>query len=265
MLCRRSGSNGVVFYQSPLLNNAGVPHAFSTRIGGVSARPFESLNLGNPGSGTLQDASEHIRENYRRLLSAIDAAGRQLTTVKQVHGAGVATIGENEPNRDGQEADAMVCVDPKRVVSIRVADCVPVLLAGADGRLVAAVHAGWRGVVAGVVQSAIHRMRQLEPKVNLLAAIGPCISADHYEVGGEVLDEFSQIFGDRAPIRGRTGERGRIDLREAVRLQLLDEGLGEDSIDMTDRCTWRDHDEFFSHRRDNGVTGRMAAVIGCGA
>ena len=96
---------------------------------------------------------------------------------------------------------------------------------------------------------------------SFVAAIGPCIGFDAFEVGPEVLTEFQSVFEERAPIRRMDDGKGRVDLREGVRMQLIGAGLSDEQIDTTDRCTSRDADEFFSHRRDRGVTGRMAALI----
>jgi YfiH family protein len=162
----------------------------------------------------------------------------------------------------GRKADALVTDDPNRLLAVRVADCVPILLATRDGERVAAVHAGWRGIVAGVLPRAAQILAEDFPD-ELLAAIGPCISFEAFEVGSEVLAEFRSVFGDAAPIRANSDGKGHVNLREAARLQLLSLDVPQAQIDTTDRCTKRDADEFFSHRRDKGVTGRMAAVIGC--
>jgi hypothetical protein len=95
----------------------------------------------------------------------------------------------------------------------------------------------------------------------VVAAIGPCIGFESFEVGGEVLDEFSRAFGSDAPIRRRDDGKGHVDLREALRRQLLEAGVAELRIDTTDRCTYTHVEEFFSHRRDKGITGRMAAFV----
>ena len=149
------------------------------------------------------------------------------------------------------------------MIAIRVADCVPILLAADDGRLVAAVHAGWRGVVAKVVTETVKHMRTRFGATpdRLVAAIGPCIGEPAFEVGREVVEAFEHLFGADAPARMLPDGKGRVDLRAAVKLQLLRCGLPSDRIDVTDRCTFRDADEFFSHRRERGVTGRMAAII----
>lgn len=254
MLQRREIS-GVVFYASPLLEKVGVPHCFSTRIGGVSPAPFDSLNLGNPSGVDQVDDYDRICENYRKLQRAIGRANHERIWVHQVHGGDVMRA----PCPSGAKADALVCDDPSKLIAVRVADCVPILLASRDGKTVAAIHSGWRGVIAGVVRNSIEAMN-VSPG-DLIAAIGPCIGFEHFEVGGEVLAAFTETFGENAPIKRRDDGKGHVDLREAVRLQLTASGLPHDQIDATDRCTFAHAGEFFSHRRDRGVTGRMAALI----
>lgn len=260
LLCRIC-IDGVVVYQSPLLAEAGVPHAFSTRLGGVSGGPFFSMNLGNPAQPAPQDELSSIAENYRRLARAIGCGERERCFVHQVHAAAVETASHGQSFDCSARADALVTTDSARVLAVRVADCVPVLLADDSGRIVAAVHAGWRGVIANVIPAALARMHQAANgrALNLVAAIGPCIGLEAFEVGPEVIAAFQSAFGKAAPIA--TG-RGHVDLREAVAIQLRAAGIAAERIDRSDRCTFRDSDEFFSHRRDAGATGRMAALIG---
>lgn len=265
MLQRRTSTDGSLpYYASPLLEAAGVPHGFSTRLGGVSPAPFDSLNLGISRDSDLKDDRANILENYRRFALACGCAGRERCWVSQVHGAAVADAAAScGAFESGRQADALVTDHPGRVISVKYADCVPILLASSDGRAVAAVHAGWRGIVAGVVPAAIERLsgRAGEPS-RLIAAIGPCIGLEAFEVGPEVLTAFEDVFGPGAPLRRHDTGKGQIDLRRAVQLQLMSAGLREEQIDGTDRCTFRDADEFFSHRREGPATGRMAALIG---
>lgn len=263
MLGRRIANNGVVFYSSPLLESIAVRHAFSTRIGGVSGGVFSSLNLGNP-SGSVLDSADNIAENYRRLLEAAGCAGKMLRKVFQVHGADVLWMDSDSECAQAPAADAIACDDARCVACVRVADCVPVLLATGDGRIVAAVHAGWRGVVAGLVPAALRALRQRAgERSKIFAAIGPSIGPAHFEVGLEVIDEFRRVFGPAAPAQIRCGGKAHIDLRAGIAMQLSDCGVEGNHIDSTDRCTFADGDEFFSHRREGGVTGRMAAIICC--
>ncbi len=264
MLRRRTANNGPVYYVSPLLEargEGGVPHAFSTRLGGLSPPPFDSLNLGNPSGCDIQDDYPRIYENFALLQSAIRCGDRPRCWVHQVHGGEVVRVRRGDAFENGPKADALVSDDPSRLMSVRVADCVPVLMASDDGKVVAAVHAGWRGVIAGVVPRAIAALREMTD-IPLVAAIGPCIGFDAFEVGPEVIEQFEAAFDDRSLVRRRDDGKGHVDLRRAIQQQLLKIGVPADRIDTTDRCTFRDENEFFSHRRDRGVTGRMAAVIG---
>jgi YfiH family protein len=254
MLQRRE-TNGLVYYASPLLEQINVPHCFSTRIGGVSPAPFDSLNLGNPSGTDRVDDYDRIYENYRKLQRAIGRPNHERIWVHQVHGGDVMRA----PCPSGAKADALVTDDPSKLIAIRVADCVPILLSSHDGKVVSAIHSGWRGVIAGVVRNAIEAMRI--PPQKILAAIGPCIGFEAFEVGGEVLEAITNSIGEAAPIKRRDDGKGHVDLRRAVELQLHRAGIPANQIDTTDRCTFRDADEFFSHRRDKGVTGRMAALI----
>lgn len=271
---------------SSLLCDCRVPHGFSTRAGGVSvatpAADFSSLNFGNPGDLVEhRDPPANIARNFEILAAAIRAPGREIVQVHQVHGAAVHVVRRGaaaHATPSDTKADAIVTDDPTRLLAVRVADCCPILLSSADGRVVAAVHAGWRGVVcanqlasedaaalggSGVLAPTVLAMRALGAS-SLVAAIGPCISMEHFEVGSEVLGEFRAAFGaaceQRGLLRAAPGGKGFIDLQGCLREQLL--SLGVEKIDTLARCTVREPDLFFSHRRDKGRTGRMVGVIG---
>jgi YfiH family protein len=265
MLERRTHKNGVVYYASPKLETIGVPHGFSTRLGGISPAPFDSLNLGNPNGCEIADDYERIWENYRLLSTATGCGERALLRVHQVHGGEVVRARAGEAFDVSAKADAIVVDNPNQIASVRVADCVPVLLSSADGKMVAAVHSGWRGVVAAIVTRAVRKMTEGKPADRLIAAVGPCIGGEAFEVGLEVAEEFARTFGRQAPIQPRGNGKFTIDLRAAVKIQLIAAGIPDENIDSTDRCTYRDAGEFFSHRRERGVTGRMAAIIATAA
>jgi polyphenol oxidase len=267
MFERVTAANGVVFYRSGLLAGVGVAHGFSTRLGGVSGGPFESLNFAMHPVGPLPDGSratvvdtrENVMENYRRLQEAIGAVGRAPTWSEQVHGRDVCIA--PAPGRDGEKpkVDAIVTKDAGLLATIRVADCMPVLLSDREGRVVAAVHAGWRGVVVGVIEAAVEAMG-VDAK-DLVAAVGPCIGPEAFEVGPEVAVEFEKAGLGEAVVKREGWAKPHIDLGKAAWIQLQRLGVKGDSIDLAGVCTVGDG-AFFSHRRDRGLTGRMVAMIG---
>jgi len=252
---------------STILREIGVPHAFTTRRGGFSAKPFDSLNFGNPGElppDIERDSKETIRRNFELLATAIGACDRRIVQVHQVHGDHVhveySGLHVNESIVWGDvKADAIVSDDSDCLVAIRTADCAPILLSSHDGRIVAGVHAGWRGVISGVTLRAIERMREIGAN-DIVGAIGPCIGKESFEVGPEVIEIFHSTFGTDAPVRIKPDGKGLVDLKECLRLQ-IEASLSK--LEILPHCTMLDRELFFSHRRDSGVTGRMVGVIGC--
>jgi hypothetical protein len=280
--------------RSELLARLGVPHAFTTRIGGVSRGVFESLKFGSPAefSGDQRDPPANIDRNLALVRHAIGATAREVVQVYQVHGASVHVLSHgraSHPTPNDTKADAMVTRDPSRVLVVRVADCAPILLASGDGGVVAAVHAGWRGAVAGVLLNAV-RVMNSEGARDIAAAVGPCIGPEFFEVGPEVLDEFIRAFGTQRvgelPANWRLGDRidgtldqladedrpivawrradgrAQVDLRAALGIQLRVTGVERGHVEHVGGCTVRDPSLYFSHRRDEGRTGRMIGVIG---
>lgn len=245
-----------------------VPHGFSTRRGGVSGGVFATLNFGNPAelATDLRDPAAHIAENFRRLLTAAGAPGRGVVQAHQVHGAQVDVVTRASPRRPGPDpqADGLVTDDPGVMLAVRTADCLPVLLASGDGRIVGAAHAGWRGIVAGVIGATVDAMRSLGAR-EIVAALGPCIGAEAFEVGPEVADRFDRLFDPSTAVvlRRPAWARPHVDLRRAAFLQLAQAGAA--GAQVLPNCTVSEPDLFFSHRRDGaqrGGTGRMASVVG---
>lgn len=267
---------------SDALAALGVPHAFTTRLGGYSVGPFASLNFGNPGDlpQDRRDPPSNIAANFRLVLDALAAPNREVVQVHQVHGPDVRVVRTDGPthapewNGNDTKADALVTDDPARILAIRIADCAPVLLSCRGGRIVAAVHAGWRGVIAGVAPRAVEAMRSLAADsqthdTEIVAAVGPCIGFDAFEVGPEVAAEFTRVFGDATPhVRPRETHPGKflVDLKGALCEQL--DHAGVPIVDLLPHCTATSTDPatgtplFFSHRRDHGLTGRMIGLIG---
>lgn len=255
-----------LLYSQSLLS-LGVPHAFTTRQGGHSQGIFSTLNFGNPGDLPTEqrDPVANIRANQAAVAAAIRAASRQIVEVHQVHGSTVHVVRTGlpaHPTASDTQADALITDDPARLIAVRIADCTPILISSSDGAIVAAVHAGWRGVISGVLIQTISTLRSLGAR-DLIAAIGPCISSTHFEVGPEVAAEFTRCFGPSTayvlPHRSTPG-KFLVDLQAALAHQARASGIVH--IDILPYCTCASPDLFFSHRRDSGRTGRMMAIIG---
>ncbi len=249
---------------SPLL--AHVPHGFFTRLGGVSGGPFESLNC----SVSSGDDPALLRENRARVARAVGAAPASLLGITQVHGADCVIVASAWVAGAGPRADAMATRVPGLALGIITADCAPVLLADARGGIVAAVHAGWRGAVAGILEAAVRAMRTLGAEPDALrAAIGPCIARDSYEVG-EDLRASVLAAGREAEhffMPGRRPGHHQFDLPGYCGARLRDCGVG--TVGWIGRDTLSDPVHFFSHRRrtlaGEAVIGHQISVIACAA
>ena len=219
----------------------------TTRSGGVSSGPFQSLNLGDH----VGDVPGDVAAN-RALLSVFLPSTP--VWLRQVHGTHVVAA---ESAESGVEADAAHSATPGIVCAILTADCLPVLICDRNGSQVAAVHAGWRGLSQSIIERAIEAMRVPPPE--LLVFLGPAIGPSHYEVGDDVRDAF--INDDENAVTAflpKANGKWLANLCELAQLRLR--CLGVEAIYGGDCCTFSDAERFFSYRRD-GQTGRMAALI----
>ncbi len=215
---------------STSLEKAGFRHGFSTR----TASPEE-------------------------IGAAVGTAFEQIRIVKQVHSARVVDVAAGPTEHE--QADAMVS-RATAAISIRTADCVPILIADPISGAVAAIHAGWRGVVSGVVANAIDVLGR--DRKNWIAAIGPSICGDCFEVGADVAKKIIVASSDSIVTKRITKsaeEKAFVDLRKAVRAQLTKCGLAHANIEDVAGCTYHQKDLFFSYRRDGANAGRLVAVI----
>jgi YfiH family protein len=230
---------------------APVRAAFTLRGGGVSAAPCATLNVG----AHVGDAPAAVHENRRRVREALGLPGEPLW-LEQVHGTAVCEA-DAHTAAGPPRADAVIARAPGRVAVIQVADCLPVLLAARDGSAVAAAHAGWRGLAAGVLEATVGKLGG-EPAA-LLAWLGPGIGRAHFEVGVEVRAAFLR-HDAAAAAAFSVNARGRwqCDLVALARQRLR--ALGVRDVFGGDWCTYEDRARFFSYRRD-GRCGRMAALI----
>jgi YfiH family protein len=267
------GDAAGVGWRLPLLRSdllvAPFAHGFSTRAGGTSAPPFDSLNLG----AKWGDAAATVAENRRRLASAVGVAG-PIYVARQVHGAAVAVVraGDDPTAIAAIEADGLCSDDAGVALGVFVADCVPALIVDARSGAVAAVHAGWRGTVAGVLPAAVRALadRFGARPGDLRVALGPSIGACCFEVGADVVAAFASALAGGPAADGpgvvHISPRGvrdkwHVDLRLANRLLLERAGVAPDAIDAAADCTHCDHPRFYSYRRDRDRTGQQMGVV----
>jgi YfiH family protein len=235
--------DGVAWLEARL---PGAKAAFSSRRGGVSEGPFESLNLGV----LTDDDRRSVVANRRRLAAALGFAPERVLAARQVHGERVLVhAAAQRPSRFAEpggpipEADGHVTASPGLAALVFVADCLPVALVGPGG--VAMLHCGWRGLAAGILARGATAVKATH------AAIGPGIGPCCYEVGEEVLEAFNGLEGAAS---GRM-----LDLPAVARQLLADAGV--EQVDDAGLCTSCEPERFFSHRRDDGRTGRQAGLV----
>lgn len=223
--------------------------AMTTRLGGVSDGPYASFNLGR----SCGDDPIAVAENRRRLRAALPLPSEPCW-LKQVHGAEVVRMPENAST---PEADASFTTKAGVVCLVQAADCLPVLLCDDAGTVVAAAHAGWRGLAAGVLEATVRRLPV--PPTDLMAWLGPAIGPTAFEVGPEVREAFVKTdAGADAAFRAGAGAKYFADLFVLARRRLATAGVTR--VYGGGVCTVSDPARFFSHRRDR-ISGRMAALI----
>jgi YfiH family protein len=248
---------------SPLLSSiAGVSHRFFGRVGGTSPHPWTGLNT----SYDVRDAPARIDENLARVRFQLGVPRGALFSCAQVHGCGVVVVGDDDDPDEvlRRRADALVTGAQHLAVAVRTADCAPILIAAEDGSVVAAVHAGWRGAVGGVIEAALDAIDRAPAE--LVAAVGPTIGQGAFEVGPEVVAAARGVSGvdvDRL-VRGGRDDRVHFDLAGFVAAVLRSRGV--ERVDVVAPCTSTNEAAYFSHRRDvtlrKGIeTGRQMSAI----
>jgi YfiH family protein len=238
-------------------NLDGLLHCVTSRHGGVSEAPYQSLNLGLH----VGDDPARVIENRRRVCEALGVEFEQLTLGQQVHGDRVRVVEASEAGQgrerfaDGiPDSDGLIVREPGIAIGVFVADCVPMLLYDPDHRIAAAVHAGWRGTASGIAGKAVRALQACGARPEaLIAGIGPAIGRCCYEVNEEVAAAVG--------VAERRAGMWYADLAEANRRQLVVAGLREDRVEMSGVCTACRADEFYSERRLGRPTGRFAAFV----
>jgi YfiH family protein len=227
----------------------GVRAAFTTRLGGVSAAPWDSFNL----AMHVGDDPARVAANRTRLREML-ALEAEPAWLNQVHGVAVS---DADSRASPSTADAATSSNAGAACVVMVADCLPVLFATRDGARIGAAHAGWRGLASGVLEHTVKALGV--PGKDLLAWLGPCISREHFEVGEEVREKFvKQESGASAHFDRNSRDRWQADLVGLAKRRLG--ALDINDISGGSWCTFADRERFYSHRRD-GTGGRMAALI----
>lgn len=262
-------NNQTTYYQSSLLRYTGkVTHAFSTRLGGVSPFPYDSLNLGFHTA----DQADNVRANRRHFAQALGLDPARVATVRFVHGDKILDITSTpssqaylDPDAKLLEADGLSTNLPGQPLFITFSDCAPLLLYDPVQKAIAAVHAGWRGVAKGLPIKAVHHMAKVYgsyPK-HLLVVLGPTIGPHDYEVGPDVEEAFQRL-GPRRPkvFRPGQGDRSYLDMVKAISWQIKEAGVKQEHFDVCPLTTFERPDLFFSYRRSGPASfGVMGALI----
>jgi YfiH family protein len=266
--------DGVQVLVCEALESAGFVNGFSTRLGGVSLMPDAALNL----AGFNEDSAENILENRRRFLKLFpnDSAAWELAGCWQIHGSDVRLVRTTADAKPAKDAggdtiycDAIVSNAENVLAGMKTADCVPILIGDSKTRAFAAIHAGWRGTLAGVGTKALNQMTaqyQTDPR-DVWVAIGPAAGSCCYEVGSDVIQSFTGRFPDQDIFTETRADHACVDLLAANRAQLIAAGVESSRIRVAPLCTMCRTDLFFSYRREknvHGKVGRLMSVIGRG-
>jgi len=256
----RTEHGGLSWYSFESLRDPAIVQGTFTRHGGVSQPPFATLNVG----GKVGDDPAAVQTNHARLFSAWDIRAERVVTAQQVHGNRVAVVSPQDGGHTFPETDALISQIPGLYLLLRFADCTPVFLYAPRQRAIGLAHAGWKGTL---LEIAIHTVRAMTDTFDcepgeLVAGLGPAIGPCCLEVDGDVLADFRARYGDQEGciVRPQPSGKAFLDLWRINALQL--ESAGVRQIETAGICTSCRRDEFFSHRAENGNTGRFAALIG---
>lgn len=255
---QRQQSDGLAYYQFETLD---MPHGVFTRLGGTSEGHLASLNLGK----TVGDDPANVTANRARMLAALELEPGAARTVWQVHGARVLAVNGVGPGPDEEpppKADGIITDRPGLGLWMRFADCVPIILHDPVRGAIGMAHAGWKGTAVGIALATVRAMQQTygSRPADLIVGIGPSICAERYPVGPEVVAAIRDAFGDTDGLvwRDKLG-KPHLDLWAANKRALHEAGVSQ--IEVSGLCTATHTREFFSHRAEQGRTGRFGALI----
>ncbi len=250
----------VIYQFENLSKEKGIRHAISTRHGGVSEDFADSMNLGLG----VDDNLGYVEENRRRLAEFMQVPFDKLIFQKQTHSTNYSIVTEKNYTKGFFDNDALITNVPGIAIAALGADCVPLLLFDKKQKVVASIHAGWKGTVNGIVNKVMDCLISefnTDPK-DIIVGIGPSISAEKYEVGQEVIEAFESTFDNPDQlISNRHDNKAHVDLWKANKTWLMNQGVPEENIEISGLCTYKNHETFFSARYFKNRTGRFAGCI----
>jgi YfiH family protein len=247
------------YFQFETLAELDLVHGVFSRHGGVSPKPWASLNVGS----TVGDDHDRVCENRRRLFEVMDRNLDSLYDVWQVHSARYVIAREPRQNKPYHQADAILSDSPGVTLLMRFADCVPIMLYDPGHHVIGLVHAGWLGTIRRVAQSAVQGMVDNfnSNPAEILAGLGPSIGPDHYEVGEDVVAKVQKTFAHKAARYIRPNHASVCFDLWAANHDLLQD-MGVRHIEVARICTACHIEDWYSHRAENGRTGRFGALLG---
>lgn len=267
--------NGVLYFTFPSLDDQKyIVHGFSSRIGGVSENEFGEMNL----SFSRGDHKERVEENYRRIAAAIGFDDRNIVCSHQTHTNHVRQVLASDcgkgylRERDYSDVDGLVTNVPGVILTTFYADCVPLYFVDPVHRAVGLSHSGWRGTVSDIAGATVQKMQELygTDSKDILAAIGPSICQECYEVSEDVIEQFKNRYSEELwpllfYLKDRDNGKYQLNLWEACRQNMIRSGIAPEHIAVTDICTCCNPKILFSHRASHGKRGNLAAFLGiCG-
>ena len=250
--------SGLAFYRNRGWQN--LAHGIFTRLGGVSKGHWTSLNIGSNNG----DDGAAVGENHQRMYDAANLCGDRATTTWLVHGTDVVVV---DAPRNGRswlaKADGMITDQPDLPLVMRFADCVPLLMYDPVKPAIGLGHAGWRGTVSGMAAKMVNAMQRAygSSPQDIQVVVGPAISRDNYEVGNEVAYEAHKYYGDASEVVWQDPDDGSAFFDLWLANQLDFQRMGVENVKVLRLCTYDNTDEFFSHRAEQGKTGRFGVVI----
>lgn len=251
-------NKGISYYTFSMLDDYNLVHGVFMRYGGVSPAPWASLNMAT----SVGDSKESVIENRKRITKCLSLKEDSIFDVWQVHSNRVVFAEEpRKPDQPHEKADAIITKNPNVTIMMMFADCVPIMMYDPKNNIAAITHAGWQGTVNQMVGETVISMQNkyaCRPK-DIIACIGPSICVNHYQIGEDVADEVRRSFGKNNQILIKKKGKIHMDLQFANRTILQNNGVKR--IQCSNICTACNMSDWYSHRAENGKTGRFAAII----